>query len=706
MYKLIIVLTFSLLGRVVLAGQPIVELSSVDSVQNITQNITYLLDKEGELELKDVLQLPDTDFTRPSSKMLNFGTKKVYFWLKVVVDKPVADYHQWFLELRTPFLNEAIFYFQEGTEEWQSVKQGRTLPFSERLVGHPTFFYEIPKEAKGRRVYYVRGTGYYLKFPVKIGAARAFWETYHILDFLYGLFYGFIILVATYNFFVYLSIKEKSFLYYVLFAVANGLLQVHLNGHGTEYLWGEIAWFGLHPSWSPALTGIFMSVFTISFLELRERVPVFANIFQGVIGVYVFALFIDIVQVHSVLSSLITQMTLLVNVLLMLAVSIVLMSRGYKPARYFMLAWIFYLIAGVIYIISSLNVIEYHSSYSISILVGSALEMVLLSLALADRIKYYRKRNEEAQQEALDVAYETEIFMKHEYDMLEQKVKQRTEELQDKNERLNAAVSIVSEKNKLVKSKREKVTSSIQYAQRIQSAVFPTPSKVSSILPDSMIYFSPKDIVSGDFYWFEQVGHKKIVAAVDCTGHGVPGAFMSLIGSNLLDDAVMKDGITDPGEILAYMNRKVISILKQKTTNNKDGMDAAVCVIDEEQKQIVFSGAKNPLILIQDGEVKELKGDKKAVGGMKRTDRLGEDYITHSVELKENTVGYLFSDGYMDQFGGEQNRKFMKRPFVNLLKEIHKLPMEEQRTVLAERFKEWKGGKAQIDDVLVIGFRY
>lgn len=199
----------------------------------------------------------------------------------------------------------------------------------------------------------------------------------------------------------------------------------------------------------------------------------------------------------------------------------------------------------------------------------------------------------------------------------------------------------------------------------------------------------------------EKQAKKLVISAVDCTGHGVPGAFMSMIGYNLLDEITNK-GITRPDLILEELHRGVRFALKQKETNNQDGMDMAICVVDREKKIMEFAGAKNPLIYIQNGEVQQIKGDKNGIGG-KSDDHKFE---AHTIDVSLPTWVYMFSDGYIDQFGGDAGRKFMIKSFREMLFEIYEKPMPEQKDFLDKKIKEWIGTKySQIDDILVLGFK-
>ncbi|MBI9066914.1 MAG: tetratricopeptide repeat protein [Salinivirgaceae bacterium] len=298
------------------------------------------------------------------------------------------------------------------------------------------------------------------------------------------------------------------------------------------------------------------------------------------------------------------------------------------------------------------------------------------------------------------------------------KLEKQNKEIAEKSEQLGNALKKIAHQN-------QNITQSINYAKGIQTALLPKPEQLKDYIEDSFILFKPRDIVSGDFYWFREIDSKSnifkifgmhrrddskaengttkkfVISAVDCTGHGVPGAFMSMIGFNLLDEITNK-GINRPDLILEELHRGVRFTLKQRETNNQDGMDMAICVIDTDAKKVEFAGAKNPLVYIQDGEVFQIKGDKNGIGG--KSDE--HKFELHTIDVSKPTWFYLFSDGFIDQFGGDNGRKFMIKKFRELLFQIHDLPMAEQKIFLDKTLKDWVGTKYnQIDDVLVIGFK-
>ncbi|MCQ2252275.1 MAG: SpoIIE family protein phosphatase [Bacteroidales bacterium] len=281
---------------------------------------------------------------------------------------------------------------------------------------------------------------------------------------------------------------------------------------------------------------------------------------------------------------------------------------------------------------------------------------------------------------------------------LEQIVEERTSEIREKSKLILAQNEEIVQKNK-------SITDSINYAKHIQTAMLPLDERIKAVLPDHFILFRPKDIVSGDYYWFAETEKSIIITAADCTGHGVPGAFMSMIGSQILTE-IVADGITSPDEILTNQNRRIRKALKQDTTDNHDGMDMALCTIDKETHVVEYAGAHNQLIVIQNGELTEYKADKQGIGG---TQIYGDDFQFKktAIQTDGNTWFYMFSDGYKDQFGGPDNGKFMIKRLRKLLMDIHDEAPEKQREILNNTIQDWidTGKGEQTDDIILLGFK-
>lgn len=273
---------------------------------------------------------------------------------------------------------------------------------------------------------------------------------------------------------------------------------------------------------------------------------------------------------------------------------------------------------------------------------------------------------------------------------------------------------------KIAKQNRD-ITSSINYAQRIQEALLPNFSDLVHLIRDFFILFRPREIVSGDFYWVSSYTGDKtkanklmyssnippdqtgiLISAVDCTGHGVPGAFMSMIGLNLLD-SIARAGIVKPDLILNEMHRSVRHLLKQDNTDSRDGMDMCICNVASDGQTITFAGAKNPVYYITNGVLHEIKGDPMPIGGIQKEER--RVFTAHTIKISAPTRFYIFSDGYVDQFGGELGRRLTSKTFKELLVKNHKLPMIQQQEILEHELEQWQGVEYKaVDDVLVIGF--
>ncbi len=280
-----------------------------------------------------------------------------------------------------------------------------------------------------------------------------------------------------------------------------------------------------------------------------------------------------------------------------------------------------------------------------------------------------------------------------------QEISSAREEVVFQKENLEVAFEQIAQKN-------ENITSSINYAERIQSAMLSSHGNLNEIFPKSFIFFKPRDIVSGDFYWFTEIDNQVVIACMDCTGHGVPGAFMSMIGMDLLNQIIQNEKITDPGSILNELDKRVFHALRQENSAAiQDGMDGSVMTFSKQSNTLFYAGAKHNLIYIEDGELKQVRGNKNPIGGSKGGKRAGS-YISEKIALKPNTKCYAFTDGFQDQFGGKFNKKFMIKKLKTLLLNISKEPFEVQHQVLEETLASWKGTNQQTDDILLLGVGY
>jgi len=288
--------------------------------------------------------------------------------------------------------------------------------------------------------------------------------------------------------------------------------------------------------------------------------------------------------------------------------------------------------------------------------------------------------------------------------------KKANEKLAEQNVQIFKQKEEIEKQRDLANKQKMDITDSIEYAKRIQTALLPPLSFIRRSLPEHFILFKPRDIVSGDFYWMMNKDDKIIIAAADCTGHGVPGAFMSVLGTAFLNEIVNK--IVEnkhvyslqAHEILNQLRSYIIESLHQSGADNesKDGIDIALCIIDPGKQKLQFAGAHNPLYLIRNNELQIIKGDRMPVSIHQKAHK---SFTNHEIDFFKDDVMYIFSDGFVDQIGGPKKRKFMSRNFKELLLKIHEKPMDVQQQILEKTFEEWKGDYIQLDDILVIGIK-
>ncbi|MBU0763924.1 MAG: tetratricopeptide repeat protein [Bacteroidetes bacterium] len=282
-------------------------------------------------------------------------------------------------------------------------------------------------------------------------------------------------------------------------------------------------------------------------------------------------------------------------------------------------------------------------------------------------------------------------------------IMQQKEEIEAQRDEIeNQRDFVIMQKNMIEEQKKE-ITDSIVYASLIQDAILPPEKIVRQALPDHFVFYLPRDIVSGDFYWITQKEEDTVIVVADCTGHGVPGAFMSMLGIATLNEIVYKKPETTAGEILNELRLSIIHALHQKEgSGTKDGMDVALCLLNNTTHSIQYAGAFNPLILIKDGQLKKVSADRMPIGIHHNMDT---PFTNNEIQLKKNDTIYLFSDGYPDQFGGEEGKKLKSKAFYSILENINQKEMSEQKEILVKEFNNWKGTFEQIDDILVMGIR-
>jgi serine phosphatase RsbU (regulator of sigma subunit) len=288
---------------------------------------------------------------------------------------------------------------------------------------------------------------------------------------------------------------------------------------------------------------------------------------------------------------------------------------------------------------------------------------------------------------------------------LEDTVAARVNELSELNHKLKLEAEERERINSVLRNNYIQMTESIIAAKRIQQLLLPRLTELTASFDDAFVYMRPKGIVSGDFYWFHNSGTKKWVACVDCTGHGVPGAFMSMLSSKLLNQAVIENGIEHPDEVLQFIDTYVVRELKQReaSTMVSTGMDISLCLFNEATQEVLFAGAYQNLIIKNGHEVEVIKGDRKSLGGT--FEHTLKTYSLHKRTMQKGQCFYMFTDGIVDQFGGPSVKKFTRRRLIELIASLNDGNMYDHELQIKSRLQDWIGANEQIDDILVMGIR-
>ena len=580
---------------------------------------------------------------------------------------------------------------------------GQGLPHDQKILPYVTYGLplELPKDEQRTFYIFVESTKP-IMFPLSVKPKEVFTKYETTRNILYGLYFGGLTIMLLYNLSIFIFLRDKSYLYYVLIIVCTINMFAGLNGFSAVYLWPDTPIINLY---IVKIMMAFMVMTTIlfanSFLQAKKYAPFFYHLSKLNMVLAVLALIWTTLNLETYVEHTLLKF----HILWILGVGVMAWIRGQKAARFYVVAWIFYIIGGLAVTFSNSGTIPFNFFTRHSVEFGSTLEVILLSIALSDRYRLIRREKEAVTQKLLQKETEAK-------EVLEEKVKERTislqeanEELKQINEELSVTIETVNIQNQEIEEQRRLILSSINYAKRIQDAILPRVTEIQKIFPESFVFFKPRDIVSGDFYFYAQKGHKTIISAIDCTGHGIPGAFMSLIGNDLLHEIVINQEVLEAHIILEKLHLGVRSLLRQKETKNREGMDMTLVVIDTSNHVLEFAGAKNAMLYIQNQELKLIKGDKMPIGGEQR--EMYRTFTKHQIELGTATSIYLFSDGIQDQFGGNENRKFSPRRLRNLLLENHQKPMQEQKEILEKTIEQWRqeGKEGQIDDMLLIGLK-
>lgn len=665
--------------------------SQIDLV--VGENYSYVIDYYGHFTIDDVIGMEFQ--TEISDAEWNAALEAKSVWVKLVIKNvssgSLASYLYW-----EP---NGYAFIEEDSFSVIEVKTGQFLPFTARDVQTTDPLVHIVVPANSTRTVYMRidqtadSFDWFADLDSYLIESSAWMRDSSDRNWQYGIFFGVLFFIVLYNLIFYFTLRDRSYLMYVLFMAFITFVWANANNYTFRYIFPEsvnarlitinINYFAM------SLGSIFYVLFTMRYLRTKELLPRWhvALQFMVIIGALLFMLGVAVYLIWGTQIGFVSiTMATLLYILISIATAINALRKKYAPAWYFIIG------NGVLFVMLFLQMMHILPSdvvfgYITLVQVGSLVQVSMFSLGLAKRLSVIRDDREKAQEESIAQLKVNEELKEKVNRELEQKVSERTAEL--------------SEQKKIVEEKNKDITDSITYAKRLQDAILPSAKMWHETLKESFILYLPKDIVAGDFYWMEQRNNIVFVAAADCTGHGVPGAMVSVVCSNALNRAFNEFGIDDPGKLLDKVRELVLETFAKSADQVKDGMDISLARIDLNSREVIWSGANNPLWYVSSGVVNEIKANKQPIG----ISDTPQPFTSHKVQLAPGDLIYLFTDGFADQFGGPKGKKFKYKPLQELVLSMADQTMLRQQQILLNTITEWRGNLEQIDDVCIVGIR-
>jgi serine phosphatase RsbU (regulator of sigma subunit) len=664
-------------------------ISSDDAIRVQGSQIEVFEDASASMDIEAISKLESENFkTLQGNAVPNFGFSRSNIWIRFTLDGNQFTDDSFILEVKNPVLDRIDLYEFHSTEYKLINETGDLLEHSSRQINHRNFRFDIRLSEQEQKVYYlmVNSGGEQLYVPLILHSK----SKVAVIDLkdqiIIGSYFGIIIFVILFNLFLYLIIQERSHIYYVLYNFNLLLLQVSLTGFGFQFLWPDSPYLANVTNPFFASVAVFSLLkFSQYFLQLKKFFPKVNRVFQITGGIILVNAVISLFNVQPLLYVAIVAvnvLTLLLNVAIIL-VAIGVVRKGFGPAKFFLAAFIILVLTVFGFILTNLGVIQSDFFASNGLLIGSAMEVVLLSFAIVDKFRNYKD-------DALNNLRALNKLQIEQNVVLERKVEERTREIFEQ---------------------QQEILSSIRYAERIQRNILPNEAAMQSLFPKSFVYYLPKDIISGDFYWINEnrdsTNEQNILrfATGDCTGHGVPGAMMSILGYNLIREALEHFPKGSSAQLLEEMDRLLKSALNSGAyAYASDGMDIVICQIDLDKDILNMSGANLGVIVYREGALIDLKGTRRPLGLI--DEKLLKPFEDIQFDLQKGDIIYTFTDGYVDQFGGGDQKKLKQKGLKELILQIADLPLNEQKEALHQFHLNWRGELEQVDDICIMAIQY
>ncbi|MCP4522325.1 MAG: SpoIIE family protein phosphatase [Cytophagales bacterium] len=669
-------------------------------INNLTRKVYIYEDQTGKLGINEILaDSIQSKFKKNNNRSPNFDHTTSTIWIKTTIHKEIKE--KLYLCVDPVWLDSVHFYTPTAEGIYEDHLSGSALPVETRDLKKINYHFLLNLEKGESKTYYIAIQSQHLIFfHISAGNIESFDYRTHKQDALFFTYIGVLLLLWAYNVFLAIGTKKITNVYYGTYVFFQILTMFYIKGYMVEFL--DIPWCAVHSNIFTALMMIFLVLSITHFSKIKQ----FSKILYYFHFILIFACTSSIIL--NILDFVLISNVMVVNLSFFggvwgACIAIVLLRKKANISNLLMLiGFIFFMLGGILHVLLIKGFMPSNLFTNSLFMLGSGLEVIFLSTSFSLSIQKMQRDKYRAQKELLTATRKNEQLEKERANKLEEEVAERTKDLENKHKELERSFFQVKMQKKIIETKNKHINDSIRYAQNIQNALLPPHKMIQRLFSEFSILYRPKDILSGDIYFVAEKNGWHIAAAIDCTGHGVPGALMSMTVHGILQQIIFEKGITSPERILNYLHTGIRYSLKQDYNNSNDGLDIALISFNPTENKLLYSGAKNPLIYIQNEELHEVKGDRVSVGGVNEGKE--RNYTLHTLDITEPTQLFLFSDGYQDQFG-KNEKKFMKKNFKKELLKVSPLSSAQQAEDLLKTLEEWSEGVEQIDDILVFGIK-
>lgn len=634
-----------------------------------------------------VQSIPHTSFKKYHQHSPNFGFYDGAIWVKCNLNSRRS--RKMILEFTNPNLDLVTVY--EKTEKGfrQIDRFGDALPFSERKSTHRLM--RIPLTLPKQILIRVDNLGDQCFIPIHLYDSDELRTNEFYTQLLWGLYLGIYFFAFWFAVVIFVMHRRKSTFYYLCFLIALSTGHLGLSGFGMQYFWGDVPFLSnrLLPL-SASFSSTFLTLFAMYFLKTKKftkKYSVFQYSMIALLGI-IAILALSPWKMGYQIACVAVNAVMLIGIISTIPIAILSIKRGFKPAIYYLFSFSFLLIGVFIFVMRNFGIFPGNFFTRYSLQFGSGFDVVFLTLAVIQEFKTLKDKS----YRTLD---QIKVMKEQESSELEKEIEQRTLD--------------VMKNTQEIESKNDKIHASINYARVIQNHLIPSESIFIEPYSDGFIFGQPKDIVSGDFYWNAKLNRVEngiendwdVFCVGDCTGHGVPGALISVLAIRILNSSLKVPEILGPADMLDYLEKEFRALFQKAGSDTmiQDGMDCVVGFYNRKTKLLKFAGAKNWMGGVIQGECVIFKGDKQEIGGTK----VAVPFTETEIQLQKGDKLYFTTDGFTDQFGGKNNKKIKIPMYRKLITLNAHLPMKEQKDLLLEFFNTWKGNEEQTDDVLVVG---